>query len=132
MSTQDKIQSFLSGKRFAVVGASTDRSKYGNKVLRVYLQNKRDVVPINPSAKEVEGLTAYPDLASVPGTIDGVSIITQPTVTENVVSDALARGINNIWIQPGAESEARRSNGGRCRRERDRWRPVHSSCPAIS
>jgi len=105
MSTQDKIQSFLSGKRFAVVGASTDRSKYGNKVLRVYLQNKRDVVPINPSAKEVEGLTAYPDLASVPGTIDGVSIITQPTVTENVVSDALARGINNIWIQPGAESE---------------------------
>jgi uncharacterized protein len=81
MTTQDKIQSFLAGKRFAVVGASQDRAKYGNKVLRVYVQNNRDVVPINPSATEIEGLTAYRDLVSVPDDIDGVSIITPPAVT---------------------------------------------------
>jgi uncharacterized protein len=104
MSEQDKIKQFLAGKRFAVVGASADREKYGNKVLRVYQQNKLDVVPINPKAHEVEGLTAYPDLASVPGTIDGVSIITPPKVTEHVVAEATRRGIKNIWMQPGAES----------------------------
>jgi predicted CoA-binding protein len=87
-----------------VVGASQDRSKYGNKVLRVYVQNNRDVLPINPTAAEVEGFTAYPDLASAPGEFDGVSIITPPKVTERVVSDAIARGIKNIWMQPGAES----------------------------
>jgi predicted CoA-binding protein len=103
MSTQSKIQSFLAGKRFAVVGASTDRSKYGNKVLRCYKQNNLKVVPINPTASQVEGLTAYPDLASAPGKFDGVSIITPPPVTERVVSDALSLGIKNIWMQPGAE-----------------------------
>ena len=106
MSDQDKIKTFLAGKRFAVVGASTDREKYGNKVLRVYQQNKLDVVPINPKADEVEGLNAYPDLASVPGEIDGVSIITPPKVTEHVVEEAAKRGIKNIWMQPGAESAA--------------------------
>jgi uncharacterized protein len=106
VSDQDKIKTFLAGKRFAVVGASTDREKYGNKVLRVYQQNKLDVVPINPKADEVEGLNAYPDLASVPGEIDGVSIITPPKVTEHVVEEAAKRGIKNIWMQPGAESAA--------------------------
>jgi uncharacterized protein len=106
MSEQYKIKQFLAGKRFAVVGASTDREKYGNKVLRVYQQNQLDVVPINPKADEVEGLKAYPDLASVPGSIDGVSIITPPKVTEHVVEEAMKRGIKNIWMQPGAESSA--------------------------
>ena len=106
MSEQEKIKQFLMGKRFAVVGASTDREKYGNKVLRVYQQNKLEVVPINPKADEVEGLKAYPDLASVPGAIDGLSIITPPKVTEHVVAEAVKRGIKNVWMQPGAESDA--------------------------
>ncbi len=106
MTEQDKINQFLAGKRFAVVGASTDREKYGNKVLRVYQQNKLEAVPINPKADEIEGLKAYPDLASVPGEIDGVSIITPPKVTEHVVVEAVKRGIKNIWMQPGAESAA--------------------------
>jgi predicted CoA-binding protein len=105
MSANDKIKKFLSGKRFAVVGASQDREKYGNKVLRVYIQNGLDVVPINPKADEVEELPAFADLASAPGKIDGVSIITPPAVTEKVVQQALALGIKNIWMQPGAESK---------------------------
>jgi predicted CoA-binding protein len=104
MSSQEKIDKFLAGKRFAVVGASQDRTKYGNKVLRVYQQSQREAVPVNPTAKEVEGLTAYPDLASVPGQIDGVSIITRPEITEQVVESAIQRGIKNVWMQPGAES----------------------------
>ena len=104
MPSQDQIKAFLSGKRFAVIGASQDRSKYGNKVLRVYTQNNLDVVPVNPTADEIEGLTAYRDLPSIPGAIDGISIVTPPRVTETVVAQALSLGIKNIWMQPGAES----------------------------
>lgn len=99
------IDQFLEGKRFAVVGASEDRAKYGNKVLRVYMQNDLDVVPINPKAEEVEGLAAYADLADVPHPLDGISVITPPAVTEKVVERAVELGIKNIWLQPGAESD---------------------------
>jgi predicted CoA-binding protein len=103
-TSQEKIESFLTNKRFAVVGASRDRSKYGNKVLRVYMQNDLEAVPVNPTATEVEGVPAYRDLESVPGTIDAVSIITPPAVTEHIVEDAIACGIKHIWMQPGAET----------------------------
>ena len=68
------------------------------------LQNGREAVPVNPAGGQIEGLEAYPDLAAVPGDIDGVSIITPPAVTEKVVEQALARGVRQIWMQPGAES----------------------------
>jgi len=102
-SEQDRIRTFLSGKRFAVVGASQDREKYGNKVLRVYQQNDLDVVPINPAGGQIEGLEAVPDLASLTEPVDGISIVTPPAVTKKVVEQALALGIKNIWMQPGAE-----------------------------
>ena len=97
---------FLAGETFAVVGASTDRAKYGNKVLRSYIQNNRKVFPVNPNANEVEGLKAYSDLASLPEKVDAVSIITPPPITEKVVKEALDLGIRHLWMQPGAESEA--------------------------
>lgn len=99
------IDEFLSHGPWAVAGASTDRSKYGNKVLRCYLQNERTpVYPVNPSAAEVEGLRAYADLASLPELVHGLSIITPPAVTEGLVEDAARAGIQRLWMQPGAES----------------------------
>ena len=102
---QNKITSFLAGRRFAVVGASKDRAKYGNKVLRAYQQNNFEVFPVNPNADEVEGLRAYADLKSLPGTIDRVSIVTPPDTTEKIVEQAVELGVRNIGMQPGAESE---------------------------
>ena len=104
MSSHDSIKQFLAGKRFAVVGASRDREKYGNKVLRAYLQNGLDAVPINPGGGEIEGLPAYPDLTAIPEPVDGVSIITPPKITEQVVAQAVSLGIKHIWMQPGADS----------------------------
>ena len=103
---QDLIQSFLASGPFAVVGASTDRSKYGNKVLRCYQQHGREVFPINPKAPEVEGLKAYPSLASLPVPVGAISVITPPAATEQVVREAAAAGVKHVWMQPGAESEA--------------------------
>jgi len=101
---QDRIDAFLDGSPFAVVGASTNRAKYGNKVLRVYQQNRRTVYPVNPRAEQIEGLPAFADLASLPQTPHGISIITPPKITEQVMRDAAALGIKHAWMQPGAES----------------------------
>ena len=105
MDMDKKIEEFLKGQVFAVVGASRDRSKYGNKVLRAYRQNNRKIYPVNPQAKEVEDMLAYADLSSLPEPIHGISIVTPPDVTERVVDHAAQLGIKHIWMQPGAESE---------------------------
>lgn len=104
-SLQEQIERFLSADRYAVVGASEDSRKYGHKVFKCYLQHNHETYPVNPTQKSVLGHQAYPDLASVPLKTDSVSIITPPPVTEKVVEDAIASGVLNIWMQPGAESE---------------------------
>jgi len=103
--TTDAIADFLAGTTYAVAGASTNRAKYGNKVLRCYLQNGRTAYPINPRADVIEGVPCYPDLASLPGPVHGLSIITPPAITEELVEEAAAAGIPRLWMQPGAESE---------------------------
>ena len=102
----DPASDFLAETRFAVVGASPDRSKYGNKVLRCYVQHGRDVVPVHPKEAVVEGLTAFASLSAIPGGVGAVSIITPPAVTEKVVEEAGRLGIRHVWMQPGAESDA--------------------------
>lgn len=102
---QGDIDAFLNGKTFAVVGASADRTKYGNKVLRAYLEQGVTVYPINPRGGEIEGVTAYADLASLPELPHGVWFVTPPAVTEQVAKQAVALGIRHLWMQPGAESE---------------------------
>ena len=106
MSVTDRIQSFLASGPFAVVGASVNRSKYGNKVLRCYQQHGREVFPINARADEVEGQKAYPSMAALPEPLKAISVITPPAITEQVVRDAAAVGVTHIWMQPGAESDA--------------------------
>lgn len=102
---EERIKTFLAGDRFAVAGASRDRSKYGNKVLRAYQQAGKHVVPVNPNVEEVEGLAAAAEVSELDGTIDGISIVTPPKITEQIVTAAIDKGIKNVWMQPGAESE---------------------------
>ena len=101
----DKISKFFNGSPFAVVGASTDRSKFGNQVLRAYLRYNRIVIPINPKESEIEGLQAYAQLSEVSGSIHGLSIVTPPKITETIIEQAGELGIKHVWIQPGAESD---------------------------
>ena len=103
---QERIRDFLSAGPWAVVGASSDRSKYGNKVLRCYQQHgMAPLYAVNPRAREVEGLSAYRSLDALPELVRGVSIITPPPVTEGVVEEAIQLGIARLWMQPGAESQ---------------------------
>jgi len=100
---ESRIQAFLESGPFAVVGASSDREKYGNKVLRCYQQHGLEVFPINPRASEIEGLAAYPSLDALPKPVKAISVITPPKITEAVVKEAIQAGVKHIWMQPGAE-----------------------------
>ncbi len=106
MELSERIAAFLAGSPHAVVGASQDRAKYGNKVVRAFRQNGRKVLPVNPKETTIEGLLCYPSLASLPAPVHGVSIVTPPAVTEKIVDEAAAAGIKYVWMQPGAESPA--------------------------
>ena len=104
MTISERIETFLAADAFGVVGASSKPHKYGNKVLRCYQQNQHEVVPVNPVEKVIEGLDCVALVNELPGHVDSISIITPPQVTEKVVISAIARGIKNVWMQPGAES----------------------------
>lgn len=106
MTHTDTIRAFLAAGPFGVVGASTDRTKYGNKVLRCYVQSGLTAYPVNPTERTIEGITAYPTLAEIPGGVGAASIITPPKVTEKIVDQAIALNIRHLWMQPGAESDA--------------------------
>lgn len=102
----DAIQLFFKSQAFAVIGASNDRTKYGNKVLRVYMQRNKKVYPVNPHEKKIEGLDCYSEINELPNDVKSISIITPPHITEKIVSQSYDHGITNIWMQPGAESQA--------------------------
>jgi predicted CoA-binding protein len=105
MNINEQIDAFLGGKVFAVAGASKDRSKYGNKVLRCYLQHGLKAYAVNPKETEIEGQICVPNLAALPERVHGVSVITPPHITETLVAQAAEVGIQHMWMQPGAESE---------------------------
>ena len=101
----DSIERFLDSPAFGVVGASPHRHKYGNKVLRCYQQNGRRAIPVNPNEQEVEGAACVASVLDLPDDVRSISVITPPPVTERVVEEAVRKGIRNVWMQPGAESE---------------------------
>jgi predicted CoA-binding protein len=102
----DPVDRFLSSAAFGVVGASARRHKYGNKVLRCYQQAGRRAIPVNPHESEIEGAACVPSVLELPDEARSLSVITPPAVTERVVQDAIRRGIEHVWMQPGAESPA--------------------------
>ena len=108
----DAIKSFFAGKCFAVAGASSDRSKYGNIVFRALVDSGRRVYPINPKGVPIEGQPSFKSLSDLPEVPDSLSIVTPPEVTRHVVADAIALRIRNIWIQPGA-GDARAAESAR-------------------
>ena len=97
------IEAFLAGRVFAVAGASGDRHKYGNLVLRCYWQRSRVAYPVNPRRSAIEGVACYPTVRAVPEPVHGLSLVTQPETSVQVVQEALDCNVRHFWFQPGAE-----------------------------
>lgn len=106
MTVKEQIDLFLQSEAFGVVGASADRHKYGNKVLRVYQEKEMRAIPVNPKEMEIEGVACVASVMDLPDEVRSISVITPPAVTEQVVEMAARKGIKNVWMQPGAESDA--------------------------
>ena len=103
-AAQDPVVRFLESPAYGVVGASPRCHKYGNKVLRCYQQNGRRAIPVNPREQQIEGVACVASVLDLPDDVQSLSIITPPQVTERVVEQAIQKGIQHVWMQPGAES----------------------------
>jgi predicted CoA-binding protein len=90
----------------AILGASADRSKYGNKSLRAHLAEGYDVYPVNPKGGAIEGLTVYKTLTDVPvGRLDRISVYLPPAVGLTMLPEIAAKDCGELWFNPGSESD---------------------------
>jgi len=105
MVSKESLDDFVGGRRWAVVGASNDRSKFGNITFRELQRRGKEVYPVNPRAADVEGATCYPSLAALPEPVDRVLIVVPPKRGVGVVREAAEAGLERVWFQPGAESD---------------------------
>ncbi len=96
--TPEPIARFLEGKRIAVAGVSRKGDVAANAVFKKLRASGYEVFPVNPNAEEVLGERCYPDLASVPGVLDGVVIATHPGVSASIVRQCKERGVARVWF----------------------------------
>ena len=96
-------------KRVAVLGASTDPRKFGNKSVRAHQRAGWDVVPVSLSGDEVEGLPTYKRLGEIPGDLDRITVYLPPPVTLEILPEIAARGAGEVWFNPGAADRAVRA-----------------------
>jgi predicted CoA-binding protein len=93
-------------KTVAIIGASSDRNKYGNKAVRAFRQQGYQVYPVNPKEPEVEGLPAYKSITDVPVRPQMISVYVPPPVLLKLLPEIAQKGCDELWLNPGAESDA--------------------------
>jgi predicted CoA-binding protein len=91
-------------KTVAIIGASANRAKYGNKAVRAFLQQGYEVYPINPKAAEIEGLPVFKSVTEIPVRPQMVSVYVPPAVLLDILPAIAAKGCDELWLNPGAES----------------------------
>lgn len=90
----------------AIVGASKNRKKYGNKAVRAFLQGGWTVYPVNPTENEIEGLTTYRGIADLPDTVDRISLYVAPDIGIRLLDEIAAKKPAEFFLNPGSESPA--------------------------
>jgi predicted CoA-binding protein len=93
-------------KIVAIIGASSNRLKFGNRAVRAFRRQGHTVIPINPNESEVEGLKTYASVLDVPGAIDMATVYVPPEIGEQVIEEIALKKIPEVWLNPGAESDA--------------------------
>jgi uncharacterized protein len=88
----------------AVIGASNDRRKYGNKAVRAFHAHGDMVYPVNPHETTVEGLPAFRSVLDIPSAVDMATMYVPPEVGEGLVDELAAKGVGELWLNPGSES----------------------------
>ena len=95
----------MTAKRIAVLGASANRARFGNKAVRAFRDAGWTVYPVNTHEQSIEGIAAFPRLTEIPGSIDVVSVYLPPPVGATVIDDIISTKPGEVFLNPGAESE---------------------------
>ena len=97
----------MSRPTIAVVGASSDQRKFGNKCVRAYKLHGYDVYPVHPEETTIEGLPVFRTLAEVPvAELDRVSIYLPPEVCLQVLPELAKKPARQVWFNPGTSNAA--------------------------
>lgn len=105
-ASSDILPLVMSQPTVAIIGASSDRSKYGNKSVRAHEAQGYQVFPVNPKGGEIEGLAAYATLADVPvARLDRISMYVPPAVGMMLLDAIAAKGCDELWLNPGSDSD---------------------------
>ena len=91
-------------KTVAIIGASADRSKFGNKAVRAFKQAGYQVFPVNPNVTELEGLPVFSSISAIPVRPNLVSVYLPPPVLLRVLPEIATKGCDELWLNPGTES----------------------------
>jgi len=92
-------------KTIAIIGASANRKKYGNRAVRAFARLGYQVFPVHPAADTIEGLPAYRSVLDVPAErLDRISIYLPPEVGMTVIDEVVRKPAAEVWLNPGAES----------------------------
>lgn len=90
----------------AIIGASTNRQKFGNKALRAFRHQGHTVIPVNPRAQTIEGERAYASVLDYPGPIDEATVYVPPEIGVRVMDELARKGVPTVWLNPGADGPA--------------------------
>ncbi len=98
-STKASIDSFLSNHKIAIAGVSRDPRKFGYQVFKQLKEKGFEVFPVNPETDNIAGTPCFRSVSALPLSVHSLVIITPKKQTRDVVAEAMAKGIDNIWIQ---------------------------------
>ncbi len=88
----------------AIVGASNNPRKYGNKILLDLISKGHNVYPVNNKEKNIEGIKSYKSVDAIPEIPSIINFVIPPNEGMAVTRDLVEKGYDNFWYQPGAES----------------------------
>ena len=95
----------LSAKTVAAVGVSSNPAKESFGIVQYLKDQGYKIIPVNPTATEIMGEKAYPDLSSIPESVDVVQVFRKPEDVPPVVDEAIKIGAKVVWMQEGVVNE---------------------------
>jgi predicted CoA-binding protein len=101
----ESVDICLQMKTIAIIGASADRAKFGNKAVRAFAQQGFTVYPVNPKEAEIEGIPAFKSISDVPVRPNLVSVYLPAPVLLKTLPAIAAKGCDELWLNPGTESD---------------------------
>jgi len=101
MTTKESVEQFLNSKCIAIIGVSSNSKTYSRMVYDAFCERGYNVLAVNPKLTEINGAKCYPNISSLPDTVDAIIIIIKGEKAKDILNDAINKGVKNIWMHFG-------------------------------